>query len=222
MLKKTIPFISISVLVIPFLLVSCVNGINCIPSGNTAMYTVTFTALWSQATHPADFPANAHFSPLIGATHNQQISFWQSGGIATAGIESMAETGGTSQLTDEIETAISAGNACTIIRGSGVPLSPGTTSVTFIVGADRPLVTLTTMVAPSPDWFLGVQALSLVDGNGDWESELTVDLFVYDSGTDSGVTFTSVDQDTNPQVAIDLLSGGVFNTAFGRFKFEKQ
>jgi hypothetical protein len=186
------------------------------------MYTVTFTALWSQATHPANFPANAHFSPLIGATHNQQISFWKPGGIATAGIESMAETGGTSQLAEEIETVISAGNACTIISGSGVPLSPGTTSVTFIVGADHPLVTLTTMVAPSPDWFLGVQELSLVDGNGDWVSALTVDLFVYDSGTDSGLTFTSVDQDTNPQVAIILLSEGVFDTAFGRFNFEKQ
>jgi hypothetical protein len=178
--------------------------------------------LWSAAVHPIDFPTDAHFSRLIGATHNEAVSFWKPGGIATQGIESMAETGGTSLLTDEIEEAVSAGNACTVIKGSGVNPSPGSASVTFSVGSDRPLVTLTTMVAPSPDWFLGVQSLSLVDENGDWVSELTVDLSVYDAGTDSGVSFTSEDDDTNPREAIFMLSGGDFDTAFGQFTFVKQ
>ncbi len=219
-------FISVLLLFVPLLLVSC-NNTNgntnvCIPSGNTARYTVTFNALWSAATHPTNIPSNPHFSRLIGATHNEVVSFWKPGGFATAGIESMAETGGISLLTDEIENAISTGNACSVITGSGVNPSPGSVSVTFTVGSDRPLVTLTTMVAPSPDWFLGVQGLSLVDENGDWVSDLTVDLFVYDAGTDSGVSFTSEDNDTNPRETIIMLSGGDFDTAFGQFTFVKQ
>ena len=36
----------------------------------TATYSITFTATWSNQTHPhPDFPARARFSPLIGAVH---------------------------------------------------------------------------------------------------------------------------------------------------------
>ena len=33
-------------------------------------YQVTFARTWSAETHPQDFPLLAHFSPVIGATHN--------------------------------------------------------------------------------------------------------------------------------------------------------
>ena len=77
------------------------------------------------------------------------------------------------------------------------------------------------MVAPSPDWFVGVSGLDLRPG-GTWVSSLTVDLFSYDAGTDSGPNFTSPNTDTNPQDPIALL-GAPFtgpNTApLGTFKF---
>ena len=64
-------------------------------------YEVSFQATWSGTTHPGAFPAGANFSPLIGATHNDQASFWEVGGLATEGIERMAESGTTSILTPE-------------------------------------------------------------------------------------------------------------------------
>ena len=48
-------------------------------------------------------------------------------------------------------------------------------SVEFQIGRDHPLVTLVAMIAPSPDWFVGVHDLGLIE-SGDWVDEMTVDL----------------------------------------------
>jgi len=166
-------------------------------------YEVTFDATWSSATHPQAIPAGAHFSPLIGATHNDQVTFWQSGEVATPGIERMAETGGRSTLQAEIDAAISAGNARSQILGSGTG-TPNTISMSFEIDSDFPLVTLVTMIAPSPDWFVGVAGVNLRENNN-WIQELTLDLLPYDAGTDSGTSFTSPNLDTNPRGVISRL-----------------
>jgi hypothetical protein len=41
----------------------------------TAQYRVRFDATWSAATHPVQFPAAAHWSGLVGATHDATVSF---------------------------------------------------------------------------------------------------------------------------------------------------
>jgi len=61
-------------------------------------YQVTFEATWTAVTHPQDYPSGAHFSPPVGAVHNTDVVFWEVGELASNGIESMAETGGTSAL----------------------------------------------------------------------------------------------------------------------------
>ena len=48
-----------------------------------------------------------------------------------------------------------------LLSGDNLRGSPGSTQFEFEVSRDYPLVTLVTMVAPSPDWFVGVSALSL-------------------------------------------------------------
>ena len=40
----------------------------------SATYTVTFRSTWSAATHPSDFPNDAHFSQVIGGRHNSSVS----------------------------------------------------------------------------------------------------------------------------------------------------
>ena len=61
----------------------------------SATYRVTFEGKWTMAATATGVavPGGAHFSPLIGAVHNAQVTFWSSGGTASAGIESMAEVG---------------------------------------------------------------------------------------------------------------------------------
>jgi len=170
----------------------------------SATYTVTFEATWSNETHPhANFPANAHFSQLIGATHNADTTFWQTGALASDGIERMAETGGTGTLRNEVQAQIANNNALAVLSGGSVSSSPGSAApYTFEINQTFPLVTLVTMIAPSPDWFVGVSNLSLLDQEGQWVASQVVTLYPYDSGTDNGPDYSSPNDDTEPQEAI--------------------
>ena len=170
-----------------------------------AVYLARFVSTWSADTHPVNFPDNPHFSPLTGAAHSEQAVFWQRGQNATDGIEQMAETGGTTMLLDEIQLAIDEGRALSTIQGGGIALSPGATEVEFRVKRDYPLVTLVSMLAPSPDWFIGIHDQSMLDQNGDYLESLTVELNLYDSGTDAGVRYDSADEDS-PRSPIALVN----------------
>ncbi len=170
-----------------------------------ATYEVEFVAEWSQANHPASFPNNPHFSPLTGATHNDQLSLWAPNGIATNGIEVMAESGGTSALQSEILSHISSGTADQFIRFGGISRSPGSVSGTVEADSEFPLLSLVTMIAPSPDWFVGIHDLDLRQ-DGLWIDELVIDLEAYDSGTDAGVNYTSSNADIAEHLPIANLS----------------
>jgi Spondin_N len=173
------------------------------PPAPTARYLVTFDATWSAATHPDRFPSDAHFSPLIGGTHDAGASFWSPGQLATEGIRLMAERGRVAPLDTEIMAAISARTAEGLIRGDGLQSSPASTSVEFDISRSYPLVTLVTMVAPSPDWFVGVSGLSLLDGG--WVDERQVLLYAYDAGTDDGEIYDAPDRPAFPRRPIARL-----------------
>ncbi len=171
-----------------------------------ARYRATFNSTWSAATHPTNFPDNPHFSPLTGAVHSEQSRVWELGQIASDGIEEMAESGGTGILKTELQSIIDEGRALSLIEGGGIANSPGSVSVEFTINRDNSLVTLVSMMAPSPDWFIGVNGLPLIDQNGDFVSSITIDARLYDSGTDSGTRYTSADEDTSPRSPISLVS----------------
>jgi len=175
----------------------------------TADYEVVFEATWSAGTHPIDFPPSPHFSGLIGGTHNDLVSFWDVGSLASAGIKSMAELGNKLALTNEVSTAIGAGTANAVVSGGGISPSPGTVSLNFTATEDFPLLTLVAMVAPSPDWFVGVSSLDLMAG-AKWRNKIVVQLGVYDAGTDSGVTFTSPNAATMPPIPMAVFATGPF------------
>ena len=190
---------------------------------DSAVYSIVFDATWSATTHPNSFPRGAHFSPLIGAVHNDGVRFWATGETATPGIESMAETGGTSTLRSEIRAQIPT-SALSVITGSGLGNSPARTPPSqVVVRLDYPLVTLVTMIAPSPDWFVGVSGLSLMDDFGQWVEELEFTLYPYDSGTDDGTGYTSANADSSPKQPIRSLRGmAPFSDApIGTFTFTR-
>lgn len=186
----------------------------------TTQYEVTFQSTWSQVTHPIDFPPNPHFSGLIGGTHNDQVSFWSEGTLASPGIKNVAELGSKTVLRQEVLDAVAAGTAWSVLSGGGIFVSPGSVSLTFDIDDAYPLVTLVSMLAPSPDWFVGVTGLSLRE-NGEWIPQIALDLHVYDAGTDSGPTYTSPDQPTVPPVPVFELTTGPFvdNNIVGTFTF---
>lgn len=193
----------------------------------TATYRVTFEADWSVGTHPLNFPSDPHFSGLVGAVHNEQVQFWMSGQLASDGIKLMAETGGKSSLLAEVQEAIENGYAVNEISGNGIGTSPDVVSVEFEVSRDYPQISLVSMVAPSPDWFVGIHNYSLLD-SGEFIASRSVDLAVYDAGTDSGSRYTSADVATELPEPIQLLSSQPEDSPFvdgrpivGRFIIEK-
>lgn len=181
-------------------------------ASDSAEYELIFESTWSAETHPTSFPPNPHFSGLIGGTHNDEIALWESGGIATLGIELMAELGSKTALQNEVNTAISNGQAGAVISGPGITLSPGSASVQFTVTKDHPLVSVVSMIAPSPDWFVGVSGVSLRSGDR-WVRELVIPLQPYDAGTDAGVNYLSGDIDVTPHDPITQITGFPFGDA---------
>lgn len=195
------------------------------PPPETAQYEVVFDATWSAETHPTDFPSNAHFSGLIGGTHDANVVFWQPGQLASPGIETMAELGSKTLLTAEVEAAIGLGYAGEVIDGGGINPSPGSVATTFAATQTFPRATVVSMIAPSPDWFVGVSGFELFQDN-QWVQEFAYSLQPYDAGTDSGTTYTSPNMDTNPQDPISEIAGYPFNVGLeipplGTFTFRK-
>lgn len=115
----------------------------------------------------------------------------------------MAERGSRLALDEEIRTAIAAGTARLLLAADGIP-SPASITIEFESSRAHPLITLVTMIAPSPDWFVGVSGLALFEDT-QWVEERTIMLIPWDAGTDSGATFSSPDQNTNPRQPISRI-----------------
>lgn len=174
-----------------------------------ATYTVGFETLWNQSSHPNNYPSSAHFSPLIGAVHSNNVSFWAPGQSATTGIERVAEVGSNSVFRGEINASILSGEAIGLVE---IPRNlfsgQSGTSGSFTVTSGHSLVTFATMVAPSSDWFVGVHGLDLREGAG-FAEEVVIDFgSFYDAGTEEGNGFSLSNPATNPRGVITHVTGG--------------
>ena len=187
----------------------------------SATFTVTFQGNWTTASTPGGVVSGAHFTTLIGAVHNDMVTFWESGGTATAGVENVAELGITGTFKSEINAN---SNAISVIQKSVSGGGTGSATFNVTVTNEHPLITLLSMIGPSPDWFVGVSGRSLLDMQGDWESLLEVDLFPYDAGTEDGTEFSLSNSATSPQGVITSIKGmGKFsNVRMARLTFTRQ
>ncbi|XP_065197867.1 spondin-2-like isoform X1 [Sycon ciliatum] len=197
------------------------HACNCSATG-TATYTVTFESQWTLPTPPTF----AHWSPPIGTSHSACYVMWRRGTDASTGMEAMAELGRTGSLKSEF----TAQGADTLDTISGIPPSVqrSAPAITFTVDRYRPYVSVTSMIAPSPDWFVGVDTLDLCDDSS-WVNEVVRPAFPYDAGTDNGLEFGSLDIDKSPREKIARITSTSPNTQsflspsavipMGNFKF---
>ena len=163
-----------------------------------ATYRITFEgAFTKEALAPGvRVPGGAHFTTLIGGIHNTGITFWERGGAASPGVENMAELGLTNAFRTEITTAYP--DAADVLE---VPVGSGPTpkaEFEVAVSGEHASLTLTSMIAPSPDWFVGISGMPLLRHDGSWEYGGTVDLFPYDAGTENGERFSLNNDATIP------------------------
>lgn len=176
-----------------------------------AKYEVIFEGIWSKYTHPKDFPANfwlTHFSDIIGASHSADFRMWEYGGYASEGLQQVAELGVTKKL--EAELKAESNKIRTIIKARGLwyPNLNGKTFAVFRADRKHHLMSLVSMLGPSPDWIVGVSALELCLKNCSWSAEKVINLYLWDAGTDSGVSYLSPNQPTEPHERIRKITAG--------------
>jgi len=179
------------------------------PATATARYRVTLTVNWTAVTHPGTLPGNAHFSRPVLAVHGAPGAMFGVGALASRGIERMAEGGFIDTLSAELNANV---QVASIASAAGIP-APASGSRTFEVDVDQAFhrISLVSMLAPSPDWFVGADEATFV--NGQWIDTVVVPLGDYDSGTDSGSGFTSGNADTQPAQPISGPRDAAFAAA---------
>ena len=189
----------------------------------TVTYDIDFKGLWDTTVTPSGVPGGAHFTTLIGGVHSDAVSFLAAGQQASAGVEAMAEAGSTGPLTGEVQAAIDSDSetdpqtALSVVSQSvGGGPKPTATLSEVELASEFPRLTLTSMVAPTPDWFVGVSGLRLLDDRGlddrgRWLRSQTVNLYPWDAGTKDDVSanngFSLAGADTDPQGTIRSLRG---------------
>jgi len=197
-------FSIVSLIVLLFAFAGCDEDVTDFNPDGDARYMLTFTGIWTIADH-GNVPGNAHFTQIIGTTHNQSVHLFELGASASAGIEEVAETGSTGTASGEIDGLINGGNAFSklVISVSSGPLGAGQGE--FTVSEDRPFVSAASMIAPSPDWFVGLRDFKLYDA-GVWVSDTTFNLGMYDAGTEDGDQLSLDNPATDPRGTISSLT----------------
>ncbi len=191
------------------------------PQPESVQYRVTVLSEWTQSSHPTTLPPNSHFSPSVVVAHGDVGDLFVRGAVASDGIEQMAETGSTSTLVAEL-----AGDASVTSTQVGSSIfGAGENEFVVTLTKDASLVSAVTMLAPSPDWFVGVRDVSMFV-EGEWLDVIEFDLSNYDAGTDSGTSWTSPNFDTDPAAVISgpvdaAFSAAVAESAFGRIVVER-
>ncbi len=176
-------------------------------SQTSAIYKIVLISNWEAH---GTLPSGSHFTELVGTTHNSNITFVEMGSMATLGIEDVAEIGDFTQFNIEVDDAISNNNAKQFIVGPNLFFNQPLRTITInnlTVNSDFPLISFVSMIAPSPDWMIAINSLSLLDNGNQWINEIIMDLFPYDAGTEEGSGYSLNNSPTVPQGNITSLQG---------------
>ncbi|MCB0220201.1 MAG: spondin domain-containing protein [Chrysiogenetes bacterium] len=188
----------------------------CTGDDDAGYYRLVFASEWIAANFES-YPTGAHFAMFTGATHNENVTFWEPGGMATLGIERMAEDGLNQTFANEIDAQIVATNARSKFSGSTLFVTTGASSrtINFPIWGSHTLVTVASMIAPTPDWFVGVNGVDLCDAMTGWKEEVVVEAFAYDAGTETGTGWTLTNPPEDPHLPIAMIPGAPFRDMVG-------
>ncbi|XP_078496035.1 spondin-1-like [Ciona intestinalis] len=183
---------------------------NCCACGN-ATYRMTFYGLWSPTSHPKDYPAfSTHWSNVIGASHSREYSIWDYGEFASPAVQKVAEWGWPNDV--ETEVTSQGDHVMSLIKtpAQWPAYQPrnlrNPPSDTFKVDQSRHLVSLLSMLGPSPDWNVGITKETMCTLECGWIGTRVYNLTPWDAGTDSGVSYLSANSAITPHERIRALT----------------
>lgn len=179
----------------------------------SAAYTVTVNYNWQQEneTEEAQYPDNAHFSPMLCAVSKTPTLFVIDS-TASEGFKQLAELGSESTLQEELE------NDDDVVQvkrldSTDIGTSTGTFTTVLNVEPEASYVACVSMIAPSPDWVVGWTSWNACNSTtGTFETGGERDLRAYDAGTDSGATYLADDAATDPRGVIERATEGVIES----------
>jgi hypothetical protein len=180
------------------------------PEAGEVTYKIHFLGMWNIS----NGPAMAMFSPIAFASHNEFYDMWRPGERASQGVKDVAETGDTTELWEELKSLQKAGKVYDFNK-TGIVAHNENVSIIVHLNYEFRLVSLISMIFPSPDWFVGVYSLDLYSHEtGRWSTYRKLNLYAWDAGTDSGTNFTSPNYPTDPRQNISLLVADHLDSSF--------
>lgn len=188
----------------------------------TATYRISFTPDFTADNFPQDYPAGANFSGIVVAVHAPEEHVFQEGTQASEELKTLVETGDSAPLINFLNSQGGADDADFIVTSLSDAGGPEETqTVTVTINPEKTSISFISALSPSPDWFVGVDAVSLIKDANSLEDQLTLNLSALDAGTDSGDTYDSPDLPTDPPGVITVIdtppisSGGGLTPVMG-------
>ena len=167
-----------------------------------ATYQLVFTLNWQSPQFAV--PPNVHVTALVGMVHSKDTTLWSPGSQATKGIEDVAEIGNTVVINVELDSILSEGKALSKFMISP-PLVTDSTETILDFNTSFSCFSFASMIAPSPDWFMGVHDYDLFKNNK-WVADTIINILLYDAGTEDGDIFNYDNPATSPQQPISFLT----------------
>lgn len=169
---------------------------------SSVTYKMIITGTWKMPQHTV--PVNNHFTQFIGMVHSDSSALYKLGALASLGVENVAEVGNSTALKTEMDNMIAAGKA---LNKFFVTLSTITASdtTTIQLNIKHFKISFVSMIAPSPDWFAGIESYGLIQ-NGKWVKDITLPVWGYDAGTEDADVFGYNNPATVPQQPISLMT----------------
>ena len=108
-------------------------------------------------------------------------------------LDQVAKWGSPRLLESELKS--SSRHIRTIIKARGLwhPNVQGKTFAIFRTDPQNHLVSLVSMLGPSPDWIVGISSLELCLANCTWMEKKEIPLYPWDAGVDDGISYESPD-----------------------------
>lgn len=153
-------------------------------------YQVELQLDWTKETHPKDYPKGGYFTKFIGVTHTKKGGLWKNGGATSKGLLDVIKEGKLGEVKKEMKKQREKDRVNDIFEMEDVTRFPRVIGTKFKTSRDRPYVTLAAGIIPSPDWFIGVSSVRLLDKDI-WLKEKEVIIYAYDAGTHEGTTYKS-------------------------------
>ncbi len=165
-----------------------------------ASYKIIVTTFWSAPAFTV--PPNVHITTITGMVHSKDSFLWSSS-PATPGLEAVAEFGNPGKMIIELNAIIAKQKALSQFAITP-PAINGTVEFQLDFTSSFSCISFASMIAPSPDWFTGLNNYNLIQDNK-WVNDVTVDLFVYDAGSEEGDVFGYNNPETFPAQNVSKL-----------------